>query len=107
MIGSPWEGVMGIAQRLFAEAEQIAKQFERDVANLQREILDLETELQQKKATLHHARMASERARNFVPMLGANFYCPACWIEKEEKAALRPIPGDIMRCNVCDREFAV
>lgn len=74
---------MGIADRLFTEATDIAEQFERSAANLEREILDLEMQLQNKKAALHLARAARERARNFVPMRGADFYCPVCWVTKK------------------------
>ena len=51
--------------------------------------------------------MASKRASTFVPILGADFCCPGCWIEKELRATLRPIPGDVMSCNVCNSDFAV
>ena len=107
MIASPWEGNMSIADSLFREAQAIAAHFQSTTSNLEREILDLETQLQTKKAALDTARMASTRASNFLPMFGANFYCPGCWVEKEKNATLRPIPGDAMRCNVCDRSFAI
>jgi hypothetical protein len=98
---------MGIADRLFTTAQELAEQYEHRIAGLQREVLDFEARLQDKKATLHLARMARQRARNFVPMRGPDFYCPACWIAKEENAVLRPIPGNIMRCGVCETGFPV
>jgi hypothetical protein len=107
MIASSWEGNMSIADSLFREAQAIAAHFQGTALNLEREILDLEAQLQTKKAALYTARMASKRASNFRPMFGADFYCPGCWVEKEENATLRPIPGDAMRCNVCDRLFAI
>jgi hypothetical protein len=96
-----------IQESLAAQAQQIAENYAGRETNLNREILDLETQLQQKQAALHITRMAIKRAANFVPMLGANFHCPACWIEKEELATLRPIPGDVMRCNSCAGDFGV
>jgi hypothetical protein len=51
--------------------------------------------------------MASKRANTFVPILGADFYCPGCWIEKGLRATLRPIAGDVMSCNVCNSDFTV
>lgn len=98
---------MGIADRLFAEAQEIAEQYERGAMGLEREILNLQTQLQDKKAALHLARAAHERARNFVPMRGADFYCPICWITKEENAVVRPIPAGLMCCIVCGERFAV
>jgi hypothetical protein len=98
---------MGIAHRLFAEAQEIADQYQHRMAGLQREIFDLETQLQDKKAALHLAGMARQRAGNFVPMRGPDFYCPACWIEKEENSVVRPIPDGLMCCIVCGGRFPV
>jgi len=88
---------MGMADHLFAKAQEIAAQYQYGAANLEREIFDLESQLEKKKAALHLARVAAQRARDFVPMLGPNFYCPVCWIENEERAVLHPIPADTMR----------
>ena len=83
---------MSIADSLFREAQAIAAHFQGTAPNLERKILDLEAQLQTKKAALYTARMASKRASNFRPMFGADFYCPGCWVEKEENVTLRPIP---------------
>jgi hypothetical protein len=98
---------MGIADRLFAIAEEIASQYQGRASSLQREIFELETQLKEKKAALDLAGMASKRASNFVPMRGADFYCPSCWITAEQNAPLHPIPNDIMRCNICGGGFEV
>jgi hypothetical protein len=98
---------MGIADRLFAEAQEIAESYQYRVAALEREILALETQLQEKKTALHLARMARQRASNFVPMRGPDFYCPSCWVEKEENAIVRPIPDGLMCCIDCGARFAV
>lgn len=98
---------MGIADRLFDQAQETAAQYQRGATNLEREIFDLESQLEKKKTALHLARVAVQRARNFVPARGPDFYCPSCWITKEENAVLHPIPGDVMRCNECGDGFVV
>jgi hypothetical protein len=40
-------------------------------------------------------------------MRGVDFYCPSCWVEKEERAVLRTIPADTMKCDSCNRDFDV
>jgi hypothetical protein len=98
---------MSVGDRLLGIARELAQQSALRATNLEREVLDAETQLQNKQTALHTVRMASKRASTFVPMLGADFYCPGCWIEKELRATLRPIPGDVMSCNACDSDFAV
>ena len=98
---------MSLGDRLFGIARELAQQSAVRAANLEQEIIAAETQLQNKQTALRNVRMASTRASSFVPMLRSDFYCPACWIEKEQRATLRPIPGDVMSCDVCDSDFAV
>lgn len=98
---------MSLGDHLLGIARELAQQSALRATNLEREILDAETQLQNKQTALRTVRMASKRASTFVPILGTDFYCPGCWIEKELRATLRPIPGDVMSCNVCNSDFAV
>jgi hypothetical protein len=101
------EVIMGIADGLIGTALKMAEQSPHRTSQLQREISDLEAQLQKKEAAHYLARTAANRARNFVPMRGVDFYCPSCWVEKEERAVLRPIPMDTMKCDSCNRDFDV
>src|SRR5438045_1834028 len=98
---------MGIADRLFLEAQQFAGHHQGAVPHLERDILNKEARLKEAQTALHLARLVVKRAGDLVPARGADFYCPICWVTKEVSATLRPIPGDIMRCNVCERDFQV
>jgi hypothetical protein len=98
---------MGIADGLIGMALKMAEQSSHRTSQLQREISDLEALLQKKEAAHYLARTAANRASNFVPMQGVDFYCPSCWVEKEKRAVLRTIPLDILKCDSCGRDFDV
>jgi hypothetical protein len=101
------EVIMVVADSLIGIALKMAEQSRHRTSQLQREISDLEAQLQKQQAALYLARTAGHRARNFVPMRGVDFYCPSCWVEKEERAVLRTIPADTMKCDSCNRDFDV
>lgn len=98
---------MSLGDHLLGIARELAQHSALRATKLEREILDAETQLQNKQTALRTIRLASKRADTFVPLLGTDFYCPGCWIEKELRATLRPTPGDLMSCNVCNSDFAV
>jgi hypothetical protein len=42
-------------------------------------------------AQLRSANLSYQRLANFQVKIGADYQCPACWIEHEARSALRPI----------------
>src|SRR5262245_31346980 len=82
---------MTIAASLMQYAQDIALQQEQRASAIQQEILKLEEQLLQKQAAMNSCRLAAQRLSNFVPQVGANYYCPRCFIEHELVTALDPI----------------
>jgi len=51
------------------------------------------------------------RLQLFKPRVKLEYQCPACWILKERRANLDPIPSgtkdDAFECDVCGADFVV
>ena len=61
---------------------------------LEPERAEIQTRLKIIEATIQSASLCHERARNFVAQVGRDYQCPRCWILRETKTALTPIPSD-------------
>ena len=90
-------------------AIRIANYVQGDALELKRELLEVQARESQLQASIHAAGIARERARNFVPLLGGDYQCPSCWVERERKAGLRPVDSpnrnDNFVCRECGLEF--
>jgi len=110
--------VATVEQALQRAAEQVADRLKNKSASLNREFLSLEKqklELEKKqaeiKATLDATSRAPQRLLNFVPVLGPDHHCPACWINHKTRSRMRSTLGtddaDFLRCNACDFEVEI
>ncbi|HEV8015845.1 MAG TPA: hypothetical protein VGP48_09945 [Stellaceae bacterium] len=93
-------------------AEQMAEYASARASQHQRELKEAELRKAEIEAKLRSANAALDRLANFQVKIGADYQCPACWIENETKAILRPVGGgtdadDFFRCNKCGAEFNV
>ena len=90
-------------------AIQIANDLEGANLHLQQEIDEAELHIKQLKLQLESSRSARQRSLNFSPTLGRDFQCPDCWVSRNIKSSLMPIPSedqsDKFVCNTCNEEF--
>ena len=91
-------------------AIRIANHIEGNALELKRELLQVQLREKELQTTIHAASAASERSRNFVPLLGSDYQCPACWVDRERKSGLSPVDSpennDIFVCRTCGLEFS-
>jgi hypothetical protein len=77
------------------------------------EIAQLKAEIVLKEADLEMATTSLSRAEEFGKMVQEGPLCPSCWIDRAEKASLRPVGRapeddpriDLFRCNKCNLKF--
>ena len=103
---------MTTASQIRKLAEEYAEQARQRTARLEREVSDLEAGTAKKRAELTAAKLADERLARFAVQVGADYQCPRCGIERERRAALRPVGGgtgteEIFRCRECGSEFSI
>ena len=98
------DGLVGAAKDLARELESQHKTLDSQLSKAKREVSELEAKV---KAT----RLATERALNFDPLVGAEYQCPRCWIIGERRSMLRRVGGhgfaDTLDCDVCHRQYPV
>jgi hypothetical protein len=99
--------VMTISDKILAAADAIAKRSADKIDRLLRESARLEAQLQQKKLELSVIQAGPKRRATFSAYDGAKIVCPACWIERSERAFLDPLPGDALQCRACDFKIIV
>lgn len=93
-------------------AVQVANELECRNLALKREVQELETKVAEKKAALELGGFPHERAHNFVPLVGGEYQCPICWVQRERQAGLRPVDNpdsqdDIFVCRECGHDFVI
>lgn len=95
-----------IVDALIKRAHEVATRLQKKEREIEAELAQVQKRQAELQATLARVRGANERARNFVPMLGANYQCPDCLVEHEEGASLGTVtnvptePGeDVLVCN--------
>lgn len=93
------------------EAAKIAERLQSTARALEPELLEIEKRKIEIDATLHMAHLSRKRLLDLQVRLGTNFQCPRCWIEREARTALTPIPGtdsdDILRCHSCGVDYVI
>ena len=91
-------------------AVQIANELEGRNLALKRELIELESKYAEKKAEIEAIGFPHERARDFIPSLGGDYLCPACWVHSQRQSRLRPVDNpdsqdDIFTCRECGNDF--
>jgi hypothetical protein len=72
---------MSFAGQLYETAGRLAKYAKSSAAALEEECLQIERRKREVEAQLDAANFAHKRLANFVPIRGADFQCPRCWID--------------------------
>jgi hypothetical protein len=72
---------MSFAGQLYETAGRLAKYAKSSAAALEEECLQIERRKREVEAQLDAANFAHRRLANFVPIRGADFQCPRCWID--------------------------
>jgi hypothetical protein len=98
---------MTINDKILEAADAIAKRIADKIDSLNRDSEGLEAQLQQKKLELSVIQAGPKRRATFSVYDGAKIVCPACWIERSERAFLNPLPGDALHCRACDFKIIV
>jgi hypothetical protein len=102
---------MAFADKLKLIAADYAQNQKNRIDELQRELSELETRKSLLSDQLQSARDSTLRFAIYSPRPGLtdDYECPACWIERGEKAALKPLPSDSsivdFQCSVCRQQY--
>lgn len=100
-----------IGRKLAEVAEQLATGAKQRAASLEEEYLALKAQAADKEAERDLARGAEQRSLHFRSALGTDLICPICWIDRANRAPMKPIAGDdrhdVFRCGVCHFEVSV
>jgi len=95
--------VSQLAQERADQTRWMADHYEEQLRRLKMEELDIE-------AKRRAASLSSKRFANFEPEIDGHLQCPHCWIDKEARSRLNPVPGtageDIFRCDECHFEIS-
>ena len=95
------------------DAKMQLKQIAIDIANdhleraksLEPEFHRIKTRLAQIQAQLDAAKLHHKRLSHFELEIGGDLQCPGCWVLREAKTSLTPIPSetkdDYFRCPTC------
>jgi len=91
-------------------AEDIANVAQSRIEPLKKEIEEAEQLQAKAQAELDMAKSAASQVATFEPEFGGEYQCPYCWIRRDVRAALKPIPSsetnvDRFRCVTCDAEI--
>jgi hypothetical protein len=80
---------MSFAGQLYETAGRLAKYAQSSAAALEEERLQIEMRKREVEAQLDAANFAHKRLANFVPIRGADFQCPRCWIDHRTASNLQ------------------
>jgi hypothetical protein len=96
------------------------KQLAEDIANvalsriepLKKEIEKAEQSKAKAQAEIDMANSAAGQVATFEPEFAGQYQCPYCWVRRDIRAALKPVPSsegnlDRFRCVTCDAEIEV
>lgn len=77
------------------------------IEHLRNEIKKAEETKATAQAELEMARSAASQADSFQPEIGGNYQCPYCWVQRDIRSDLKPIPSaesdvDRFKCVTCD-----
>ena len=74
------------------------------------EIDDANMKLEKANTALQSALLSVDRLPHFEPFIKDEHQCPDCWITREIRSNLKPIPSDssidFFRCETCTREIS-
>ena len=95
--------VSQLARERADQARWMADHYEAQLRRLKMEEMDLE-------AKCRAANLSRKRSANFEAEIDGHLQCPHCWIDKETRSRLNPIPGtaggDMFRCDECHFEIS-
>ena len=98
-------------KQLSADVAHVAQ---RRLEQLKKEIEEAEQLKKTAQAELDMAKAAASQADTFEPEVGGTYQCPYCWVRRDTRSALKPIPSgsgernvDRFRCVTCDVEIAL
>jgi hypothetical protein len=91
-------------------AADIAHVAQSRIEHLKKEIEEAEQLKAKAQAELDMAKAAASQVDTFEPEFGGNYQCPYCWVRRDTRSALKPIPSsesnvDRFRCITCDAEI--
>ena len=93
-------------------AEDIASVAQSRIGPLKKEIEEAEHLKAKAQTELDMAKSAASQVATFEPEFGGGYQCPYCWIRRDIRSPLKPIPSsetsvDRFRCVTCDAEIEV
>ena len=102
---------MDASEVLRKEAQGLALRAQKRAAQLKADLEEIEIKARAIEAERQEKGKAPKRLLNYQPRIGAEYYCPACWIYRGEKAALAQVSSrsrdhNIMRCD-CGADWII
>jgi DNA-directed RNA polymerase subunit RPC12/RpoP len=96
---------MSIEGVIREEASGIAGRQHHRALSLEKEYLAIQGRAEELRVQCDSARAAPDRLLNFQVKIGAEYQCPACWIERDTRAPMVAKPSaskeDIFECVNC------
>ena len=90
-------------------AIQIANELQGRNLHLHKEIQDAELHVAELKLQSESSSAARQRSLDFSPSLRGELQCPECFVRRDIKVSLRPVPSpdsnDIFACKTCGEQF--
>jgi hypothetical protein len=100
---------MEIAEKLQLLAGDRAELARRRESELEWQLNQLEFQKTRLIAQINSARRVSDRLGTYETTIDGNYQCPKCWIDRGEKAVLKPISSasdiDLFRCSQCGQQI--
>jgi len=102
---------MDATDRLKQVAIEIARGLQDSAAGLKNELAELKARAALLESQVQSADLGRDRALNFEPTYNGELQCPRCWVLRDVRADMKPIPGtdrkDFFRCRNCQFEFPI
>jgi hypothetical protein len=103
MRGSFSDQLMQLAGEIAGAAQDRIERFKKDIQQAAERKAKAEVELRM-------AESAISQVAHYDPGTDGDYLCPYCWIERDTRAELKPIPSDEpmvdrFRCKICSAEI--
>ena len=102
---------MDIDRVLLDEAANAVQRLEEGVAVLEAKLAAIDQRVAEINAAIKDAKLARTRLLDFRAQIGADFQCPHCWVQNEERSTLEAVSGtdgeEILICRTCGSEYLI
>lgn len=102
---------MDASEALRSEAERLAIRAQNRARQAEAQLKEIEAQKRAANADFGRAKSAAKRLLNYQPRIGAEYQCPACWVDDGKQSPLSGVRGtathNIMRCDACNTDWPI